>query len=83
MMGKAVTITKQLSPEEKEWALKERLAEARFIERDALSAEYEAGKAEGRAEARAENRERFKKILIGIGLSEDEIAKELEELDKS
>ncbi len=81
MMGKSVAIIKQLSPEEKAQALKERLAEAKFIERDALSAEYAAGMAEGIAEGKAEFREKLASYMRNKGKSEEEITRVMEKLD--
>ncbi len=70
---KAVAVIKEYNADERVREIARRRRETKFNERDALNAEYTAGKAEGRAETKAEDRENFIKGLRKSGISEDQI----------
>ncbi len=83
---KAVAVIKEYNADERVREIARRRRETKFNERDALNAEYAAGKAEGieigtakgkaegKAETRAEDRENFIKGLRKSGISEDQIS---------
>ncbi len=82
---KAVAVLKVMNADERTREIARKRWESKFNERDALNAEYAAGKAEGKAEGieigAARERKRTIQLLRSMGMSEEEIDIKLKEVD--